>query len=194
MIKAIVFDCFGVLTSDGWLPFKQKYFAHDTQKYQEATALNALANAQKITYQQFLDGIAKLANIARTEVDVAMHTTHKNDEMLKLVHELSTHYRIGMLSNISGDWLNQLFTPDEIALFDAVALSYKTGYAKPHQKAYEIIAQRLGCSAEECVFIDDQQSFVQAAVESGMHGILFKSHAQLLQELGLLLNKPNSNK
>jgi hypothetical protein len=27
-----------------------------------------------------------------------------------------------------------------------------------------------------------------------MHGILFKSHAQLLQELGLLLNKPNSNK
>jgi hypothetical protein len=31
-VTTVIFDCFGVLVSDGWLPFKQRYFTQDTAK------------------------------------------------------------------------------------------------------------------------------------------------------------------
>src|SRR5690348_2888052 len=61
MIKAIVFDCFGVLTSDGWLPFKKKYFGHDSALTEEATSLNKQVDAGLISYDDFVPAVAKLA-------------------------------------------------------------------------------------------------------------------------------------
>ena len=89
---------------------------------------------------------------------------------------------------------DNIFEADEIALFSATALSYETGYAKPHMQAYRIIANRLGCAESECVFIDDQPSFVEAAEKSGMHAILFRGSEQLKLELQKLLHVADSDK
>lgn len=186
MIKAVIFDCFGVLTSDGWLPFKNKYFK-DKEINKQATALNALANAQKISYEQFLQDVAALASVSMQELNQAMHRTEKSPEMLAFVQKLSASYKVGMLSNISGDWLQELFSPDDLRLFSATALSFEIGYAKPHPKTYEIIAQRLDCVPNECIYVDDQPTFVAASIEQGMHGVVFQSVEQCIQEVQAIL-------
>jgi HAD superfamily hydrolase (TIGR01509 family) len=191
MIKAIIFDCFGVLTSDGWLPFKDKYFENDADKYDEATKLNALANSNHIPYSQFISMVSDLANVSETELNKAMHESVRNEKMLELIRNLKKDYKIGMLSNISGDWLRELFTDEQIGLFDATALSYETGYAKPDNRAYKVIYKRLKCEPQECVYIDDQPSFVDAAQELGMHSIHFTGLSELEARLSDILITKN---
>ncbi len=194
MIKAIIFDCFGVLTSDGWLPFKDKHFGNDTAKNEEATTLNALANSGKIPYTQFLTAVAQLASVSLSELDMEMHRSVPSEPVLRFIEELKNHFKIGMLSNISGDWLHELFTEEQISLFDAIALSYETGYAKPDSRAYEVIMERLGCTAEECIYIDDQLRFVDPANDAGMHAIQFKDFEQMKEDINQLLKVADTDK
>ena len=41
-IKGIIFDCFGVLATDGWLPFKNKYFKEKPALFRKATELKSI--------------------------------------------------------------------------------------------------------------------------------------------------------
>jgi hypothetical protein len=48
MIRAIIFDCFGVLTTDAWLPFKNKYFAQNEVLMARASELNKQSDAGNV--------------------------------------------------------------------------------------------------------------------------------------------------
>ena len=195
MIKAIIFDCFGVLTSDGWLPFKQKYFGADPDKFEEAGLINFLADSGKISKQQFNAQIAELAGISEQKVNEAQDVNIANTPIFALIIELKkSGYKIGMLSNVSGDWLDRLFTNEQVRMFDAMALSYDTGVAKPDRRAYKIICNRLNCMASEAVFIDDQERYIDGALIVGLETILYKNMEQLESDLASILKMSDSNK
>ena len=178
MIKAVVFDCFGVLTTDAWLPFKERYFGHDKSLFDQATDLNKQSDAGLIDYSVFIHEIASLANITDADVRQAVQNNVPNEPLYDWIGCLKETYKIGMLSNASEDRLDLLFTPDHLALFDATALSYDTGFIKPHAQAYESIAERLDVALEDCVLIDDQERFCVAANDAGMHAIWYRSVGQ----------------
>ena len=187
MIRAIIFDCFGVLTTDAWLPFKQQHFGDDLMLFQQATDINKQADGGSITYDDFLSQIGELASVPTTEVRRAVSNNLPNKELFDYVSQLKKKYKIGLLSNASADWLPELFTAEQIGLFDATALSYETRATKPMPQAYEIVADRLGVPIGDCVFIDDQERFVTGAREAGMQAIWYKDNEQLLAELSALL-------
>ncbi len=190
MIKAIVFDCFGVLTTDGWLPFKRKYFSHDAKLAAEATDLNKKTDAGLASYEDFARGIAALAHAPYEEAKKAIETNVTDDELLNYIATaLKPHYKIGMLSNAGANWLDRLFSEEQQRIFDAVALSYETGFVKPADGAYHIIAERLGVDVTECVLIDDQERYCTAAREQGMSAVWYKSLEQLKIDLSPLLKK-----
>ncbi len=195
MIRAIIFDCFGVLTSDGWLPFKQKYFGAYPDKFEEAGRINFLADSGKISKDQFNIQIAELAEVNRDDVITASEGNIANTPIFELIRTLKANgYKIGMLSNVSGDWLDRLFTDEQVSLFDSLALSYDTGVAKPDPRAYEIICERLNCKASEAVFIDDQERYIDGAVLVGLETILYKNMEQLESDLARKLKMADSNK
>jgi HAD superfamily hydrolase (TIGR01509 family) len=188
MIKAIVFDCFGVLTTDGWLPFKRKYFSHDPKLLAEATDLNKQTDAGLASYEEFAHRIAELANVSYADVNKAIEGNVTDDELLEYIAaELKPHYKIGMLSNAGADWLERLFTDDQRNIFDAVALSYETGTIKPQPEAYQIIADRLAVTRAECIFVDDQERYCTAAREQGMQAVWYRNFEQFKQEIDALL-------
>jgi HAD superfamily hydrolase (TIGR01509 family) len=187
MIRAIIFDCFGVLTTDAWLPFKNKFFAQDEALMARASELNKQSDAGFISYQSFLDEIGAMAGMTGSEVKLAISNNIPNIELFDYLRQLKDDYKIGLLSNASDDWLENLFTPEQAALFDAQALSYETHYSKPASEAYKTIADRLNVAVGDCIFIDDQERFVSGASEAGMFGIYFKDNAQLKIELDRLL-------
>ncbi|MDB5168731.1 MAG: putative (S)-2-haloacid dehalogenase [Candidatus Saccharibacteria bacterium] len=189
MIKAIIFDCFGVLTTDAWLPFKERHFGHNQELFDEATSLGQQANAGFISHTDFATGIARLAGISVSEVEAKIQKNIANEQLFDYIAGLKGNYRIGMLSNASENWLGHLFSEGQIALLDEVALSYETGFTKPRPQAFEAIADKLGVEIEACVMVDDQERHYTGAREAGMQAILYQDFDLFKQQLEVLLNQ-----
>jgi putative hydrolase of the HAD superfamily len=90
--------------------------------------------------------------------------------MIELLHELrELGLRTALLSN---SWGNKY--PREVLdeVCDIVVISEEVGIRKPDPAMYEAVRDKLGISAERCVFIDDAKPNVQGAAAVGMHAIL----------------------
>jgi FMN phosphatase YigB (HAD superfamily) len=193
MIKAIIYDCFGVLTAtDGWLPFRDRYFSHDEALFREATDLNKQADAGFITYDDFIIGVAQLAQVSGKEARSVIDDNATNAAIFTHIETLKASYKIGMLSNAADDWLSQLFTPAQVSLFDMKLLSYQTGLIKPQPEIYNLAAERLQLASSECVFIDDQERYCHAAVKTGMKAIWYQTFEQYRRDIaGYLCDTEN---
>lgn len=189
MISAIIFDCFGVLTSDAWLPFKNKHFGDDRELFQQASDISKQSDAGYITYQDFLAGVADLSGMPFEDVEQAIENNVPNEPLFAVIRELKPKYKIGFLSNASAHLLDELFSAEQVTLFDAVSLSYETGFAKPDERAYDNIAERLGVLPEECVFIDDMERNCTAAREAGMQAVWYQDFEQTKTDLLDLLSQ-----
>lgn len=187
MTKAIIFDCFGVLTTEGWLPFKAKHFSHDQELNKQATDLNKQANAGLIGFDDLVREVAKLANIPATKVAKAIDVNVANEPLLSYIEKLKQDYKIGMLSNAAANWLDKLFSKEQVKLFDAISLSYEAGFLKPHPVAYKTIANKLGVGIGECIFVDDQERHCVGAREAGMKAIRYEDFDQFKADLEEML-------
>ena len=192
MIKAIIFDCFGVLTTDGWHPFKNKYFAHDSDKAKEATKLNGLANSGQIEFQQFLNQVGDLAGLSAQQVHYEISRNVANEKLFEYIKGLAVQYKIGMLSNAAQNWLGELFGPTRLEFFDGIVLSCDIGVNKPQKGAYEAIASKLNVRPEECIFVDDLTSYLHGAEAVGMTAIQYTDFDQFKTELEAVLKNDQS--
>ncbi len=187
MIKAIIFDCFGVLASDGWIPFRVEHFGDKPGLLEVAMSLNKQVDVGLADYDDFIKKVAELAGVSAKATKKAIESNVPDEQLFAYIPTLKRRYKIGMLSNAGDNWLDEIFKPAHVALFDAVALSYETGVIKPNERAYEIIVDRLGVEPNECVFIDDQPRFVTGAQDVGMQAILYTNFAQCRSDLEKLL-------
>lgn len=194
MIKAILFDCFGVLSSEGWQNFKVKYFENDPEALQEALRIRTLADRGHYSHDEVMQLFAELAGISTEQVKEAIENYHPNDQLLNYIKsKLVGTYKIGMLSNVSDDWLFSIFTESQLSIFDTKTLSYKMGFAKPDPRAYEVAVKELGLQFEECLFIDDIDQNAIAARQLGMHAIQYENFHQTVNDLEAIL-ATNSDK
>ena len=188
MVKAIIFDCFGVLATEAWLPFKAKYFGHDPELFKKASEIGHQADKGSISYDDCMKAIAKLAGITPEQAVEAIAHNVPDEELFAYVRELKKDYKLGLLSNVAGNYLHQIFTTSQLSLFDAIALSFESGFIKPQAEAFGVMAKQLGVDLNECVFIDDQQRNVNGAITAGMPAIVYHDAAKLQRELSKLLS------
>lgn len=188
MIKAIIFDCFGVLTTDGWLAFRHTYLQEGSAEDKEASELNRQTDSGLLSHDEFVDRIAKLAGIERSQAMMVVDGHVRNDQLFEYIRdELKPHFKIGLLSNASANYTDELFDAWQIALFDAMTFSFELGVVKPDPAMYENIAMKLGVLPEESIFIDDREGFAEGAKRVGMQAIWYQSNDQLKRELKTLL-------
>ncbi|MFZ2494826.1 MAG: HAD-IA family hydrolase [Candidatus Saccharimonadales bacterium] len=188
MIKAIIFDCFGVLVQGSLGAFIHKHFHDNPEARQRVDELNRMANLGYIDYKQFVDGVAELARMSWEQTNKELDQTPANVELFTYIREqLKPTYKIGMLSNAADDWLDELFTPEQVAVFDDVVLSYRSGMAKPDKAIYRLSSENLDVQENECVFIDDVEMFCEAARSVGMKAICFHDVEQLRRDLDNIL-------
>ena len=100
--------------------------------------------------------------------------------------------RTALLSNSWG--CDEYPRADFPGLFDTVVLSGECGMRKPEEEIFLHTAKILGLEPEHCVFIDDMEANVAAAVACGMTGVHHTEAAQTtaaLQDLlGVTLDGP----
>jgi HAD superfamily hydrolase (TIGR01509 family) len=184
MIKAIIFDCFGVLAVDGWLPFKTEHFSDQPERLREVTLLNRQTDAGLLPYDEFIRSVAAMAGVAPDDFRAQIEQTVVNTELLEYIAaELKPAYQIGMLSNVAGHWLERKFTPAQRKMFDVVSLSSQTGFVKPDPRAYEAVLTELGLGAGEALFVDDREGNCSAAREVGMQALLYHDFVQFKHDL-----------
>src|SRR5436305_1028124 len=119
MIKAVIFDCFGVLTQDGWKAFVEE-LPTDSAK-ETARSLNHQYDAGLISLEKFLGGVKQatgrdfdIIKSARSSEDA------KNTKLIEYIRQLKEEYKIGILSNVATNWIRDyLLTTDEQKFFDA---------------------------------------------------------------------------
>jgi HAD superfamily hydrolase (TIGR01549 family) len=190
MIRAVIFDCFGVLVSEGWLPFKKRHFAHDSSLEADATDLSKQFNAGILSYSGFIERVAKLAEVSKDTVLGATQRNVPDEELFAYItSELKPKYKLGILSNAGADRLVDLLGQKRVDLFEKAALSYETGHIKPEAAAYQVIASRLSVEPAECVFIDDQEQHIRGAIQAGMQAILYTDFDQFKHDFEALLTR-----
>ncbi|MBR2257816.1 MAG: HAD family phosphatase [Blautia sp.] len=66
---------------------------------------------------------------------------------------------------------------------DGGIVSFKVGMTKPDPRVYQCFLDRFELQPESCVFIDDTEENVTAALGQGLSGVVFKSYDCLMVEL-----------
>jgi putative hydrolase of the HAD superfamily len=188
VIKAIIFDCFGVLTTDLWKEFRASLPA---EQQQPAHDINHAYDAGLISETEFIKQVRELTGRNPGEVEMLpKNQTNKNIELLNFIAELRPKYKIGMLSNIASDWVRDSFlTSDEQALFDDMVFSHEVGMTKPDPRIFEIACERLGVEPEDTVLVDDIEQYCMAAQTTGMRTIVYDNFKQLYKDLEQLLSQ-----
>ncbi len=61
--------------------------------------------------------------------------------------------------------------------------SYKYRAVKEEPRIYERLLAKLEADPDDCVFVDDEQEYVETAKDVGLHGFVYENNEQLFDEL-----------
>lgn len=75
---------------------------------------------------------------------------------------------------------------DFLEYMDGGILSYQDKVIKPQREIYQLLLDRYGLKAQECVFLDDTEKNLPMAEELGIKTILFQDREQAMEELKVL--------
>lgn len=189
MIRAIIFDCFGVVLVDTFDLVYQR-FGGDVAADKEfiiQTLYDSNSGRIPSSISVFAKHLGVSDDIWRQAIGDGSTI---NQDVLDYALELRKKYKTAMLSNIGSGGLERMFEPGLLSkYFEVSVASGDIGFAKPEPQAYEITADRLGVRLNECIFIDDRQDYVDGAIGVGMQALLFTSTQQLKRDLVDILKR-----
>ena len=189
MIRAIIFDCFGVIITDALEAICKPLRIEQPEVALQIRDLVQASNRGMLTPQESGKQTARLLGMSYEAYRQKIADGEAKDaELLAYIAGLRSNYKTAMLSNIGVGGLLRRFETGELErYFDVVVTSGEIGYAKPEAQAYEITADRLGVRLDECIFIDDREPYCAAARGVGMQAMLYQDLAQFRAELEQLL-------
>jgi putative hydrolase of the HAD superfamily len=202
-VKAVISDFGGVLTT----PLIQSFVAFQDetgiamerlgvamQRLAEREGSHPLFELEKgrLTEADFLERIAaelepELGH--RPEMhrfsDIYFDALEPNPPMIEVMRELKgRRLRTALLTNNVREWeplWRSMIPIDE--LFEIVVDSAFVGCRKPEREIYEIVLERLGLTADACLFVDDTEINCDAARELGMKAVHFQANEQAITEI-----------
>ena len=97
------------------------------------------------------------------------------DESKQVICQLSTNYRIGLISNTHYSdlvYLN-LVRAGIISVFDVIVTSVEFGFKKPDHRIFEHAASRLCIKTGDCLYVgDNPREDYEGAINAGMEALL----------------------
>jgi HAD superfamily hydrolase (TIGR01509 family) len=180
MIKAIVFDFFDVFRTD---TYKAWLARNDFPNIHEYAAASRQLDMGEISSEAFLQRLSDLSGQAVTWESLDAEAT-MNADVIAIAETLGSQHSIALLSNAPSALLRDILVQHDLErLFDHVVISSEVGLAKPDSAIFHFVLDRLGTEPHETIFIDDNETHVQAARAIGIHGIQFISARQLQEQL-----------
>ena len=196
MIKAVIFDAGGVLHPSSTAvsdDLKLELKMTDDQlrvlwsKYIPRLLVNQISESEIWTGLREEFGIRKVDTSERLLVRAFEANLQKSEDVYKIVGELKQRgLKVMLLTNVSEMFAEVLERTGHYRPFEYKLLSYQVGVKKPDSSIFQMAISRLAVAAGEIVFIDDQESNVEAADKLGMNGLVFQDADQLQKDLAKL--------
>jgi len=194
-IKAIIFDYGNVLLD--WNPRNvyRRYFPNDPEAMERfLQEVNFMEwNAHQDKGRPFMEGVAILSKQFPQYADlIRAYHEHWIDsigeaftgtvEILKQLKQAG--YPLYGFSNWSAETFPHAREKyNFFDLFDDMVISGAVGFVKPEPEIYQIMLDKIGRPAQECLFIDDSLPNINQANTMGFVTIHFQSPIQLEKEL-----------
>lgn len=184
MIKALIFDCFGVFYPDPVFAFMRDPQTSES----DAKALHNLdkqAAIGKLSKVGFVEQASKITGQSITETEQRFFKgIDFNNKLAEFIPTIRNQYKTALLSNIGVDMMDGFFSPNDYPkYFDEVVLSGSVGIAKPDPAIFELMCRRLGVAFDEAIMIDDMQSTIDFVKTLGMQGICYRDFKQFMLKL-----------
>ena len=187
MIKAIIFDWFGVCTEEFTKPlsraFKQefgknkKFVIESYKKYELALILRKTStkNVLKIMFQDL-----NIDKDADAYLYIFDSMTNINNRIFQLIKKLKNNYRIVLLSDNFDEMTKTIRRYLDLnEYFNVTIFSNEVGLVKREIRIYKFVINKLKLKANECIFIDDKKENINRGKKLGINGILFLNIIQL---------------
>ena len=194
-IKAIVFDFGNVLLE--WNPryVYQRFFPDDTEAMERfLEEVNFMDwNALQDKGRSFTEGVAVLSREFPQYADlIQAYQDNWTDSLgeslggtVQILKELKqAGYPVYGLSNWSAETFPHARQKHQFFdLLDDMVISGEVGHVKPHPEIFQILLERIGRPAHECLFIDDALANIQQAQALGFATVHFESPEHLRAHL-----------
>ncbi len=191
----VVFDLGGVLID--WDPryLYRKLFGGNDKAMEHflGNVCSPFWNEQQDAGRTFADACASLKVSHPKEAQLIDAWIQRYDEMLggeipgtvEILAELKGR---GIPLYVLSNWSTETFPFavkrfEWLSWFRGILLSGEVRILKPDRRIFNIFIERFGIDPARSIYIDDRSSNVQAAVESGMRGVLFTDSGTLRREL-----------
>lgn len=185
MIKAIIFDFFDVLVLQGSDSFRLTYFPNDLEKNRQVKRLQSDRELGVIDFNRFVAKVAAVGGVDPSVVLKHIDNYQPNVQLLKYIDgKLKPKYKIGMVSITAGGWPSVILGSANLAMFDDIISSYKTGFLGCEIDVFRQATRNLGAKAKECVYVGYLPSNCQAAEAIGMKSIWYWGFKQIEKEFG----------
>ncbi len=189
-VKAIIFDCFGVLYPDTYWTMAREYLGDSVEDKKIALSeLVRQVDLGYITRDDLWSQFAEMVGESKEQVYARLQEFGGLDKrLLGFIDEYRGRYKIGMISNVGHGFLESMFVERPAQdYFDSIVLSSDVGLVKPDERIYVLAAEQLGVDAESCVFIDDLSKNVAGAESAGMQAILYTDFASFHKQISKIL-------
>lgn len=197
-IKALVFDCGGVVLRDRDDSHYERWEARLGLAPGELKVrlyhgpLWAQAELGRLSENEFWVATGEALGLAESEaVELGRDLWQSwavDPHVLALIDQVRHRFRVAMLSNATEVLEHRLAHVYGIAdRFDPIINSARCGLAKPSPEIYHLMLNRLGLQPGEAVLVDDRAENVTAAASLGMHVIWFVHPQELERQLASYL-------
>jgi putative hydrolase of the HAD superfamily len=196
MTKAVIFDWGGVLIenpTEGILRHSREVLGIGTGCMLAAyRKLIPYFQEGKISEEEFWKGVRRRTG-AKGELPASLwfeafgkSYVEKADVFAVALELHERGYRTGILSNTEKP-ARPFMDGESYRVFNPIVLSWQVGSSKPQRRIYEALIETLALPPPEILFIDDVESYVQAARELGLQALLFTDAQTLRNDLAGLL-------
>jgi len=207
-ITTLFLDIGGVLLSNGWgHDFRQKAvnkFHLDKEEVEERHSIMFVTNEEgRITLNEYLDRVVfyKKRDFTFNQFrDFIFSLTTPHEDMIAFIKKIKQQYnlKIVAVSNEARE-LNayRIHTFKLNSFIDFFVSSCYVHIRKPDYRIFKLALDLADVSADEVIYIDDVQMFVDIAEDVGIKSICHKDYlstAKALAQLGVIVRENISNK
>jgi epoxide hydrolase-like predicted phosphatase len=197
--RAVIFDFGGVLMKT--VDYSPRHQWDDRLSLPHGSVEKAVHNAEswaqaqigKIPIKIYWENVAQRLNLSIQQVNQLARNFYSGDQLdvdlIEYIQQLrESGFAVGLLSNDSVELRPRLKNLNIEKLFDPLIISAEIGVMKPDARAYQTVLEKLDCSADMTIFIDDRQENVDGAAALGIYPVFYHAGMDLRATLVPILD------
>jgi epoxide hydrolase-like predicted phosphatase len=194
VIKAVVFDIGGVLEITSGLSWYKKWQLRTgftlAELDRQLIARGKDGSLGTCTEEEWISELGKITGFTPGEQAEFMrdlwnwYLGELNETMLQYFVSLRPRLKTALLSNsFVGARVREENKYGLSGITDLIIYSHEESVAKPDPHIYQITCERLEVLPNQVIFVDDNEENVTAAIDFGLHGILFRDSHQTIAKI-----------